>query len=228
MKNLLFIPCFNDIKNCEKVLNEIHNVCRNNFDILIINDGSKGKLNFKSNIFNLKIINLKNNFGVGFGLKMAINYALAYNYKKFCRIDSDGEHDPKYIEDFFKELDNIDFSIGKRKIVHKERITKTLSKKTINYLINKLFNLSFEDYNCGMMGLGQNTMQIIKKDYLISYPEPQIIMELCNKKFTYSVIQINQRKRYFGDSSINFFRGVDFILVTFFFILNYILNKNND
>ena len=228
MKNLLFIPCFNDIKNCEKVLSEIHNVCKNNFDILIINDGSKGKINFKSNIFNLKIINLKNNYGVGFSIKMAINYALANNYKKFCRIDSDGEHDPKYIEDFFKELNNTDFSIGKRKIVHKERILKTMSKKTINYLINKLFNLSFEDYNCGMMGLGQNPMQIIKKGYLISYPEPQIIMELCNKKFTYSVIQINQRKRYFGDSSINFFRGVDFILVTFFFILNYILNRKND
>jgi len=228
LKNLLFIPCFNDIKNCEKVLSEIHDVCKKNFDILVINDGSKGELNFKSNIFNLKIINLKNNFGVGFSIKMAINYALACNYKKFCRIDSDGEHDPKYIEDFFKELDNIDFAIGKRKIVHKERILKTMSKKTINYLINKLFNLNFEDYNCGMMGMAQTPMQIIKNGHLISYPEPQIIMELCNKKFTYSVIQINQRKRYFGDSSINFFRGVDFILVTFFFILNYILNKNND
>ena len=159
---------------------------------------------------------------------MAINYALAYNYKKFCRIDSDGEHDPKYIEDFFKELDNIDFAIGNRKISYKERILKTTSKKTINYLINKLFNLNFEDYNCGMMGLSQSSMEAIKKNYLISYPEPQIIMELCNKKFTYSVIQIYQRKRYHGDSSINFFRGVDFILVTFFFILNYILNKNND
>ena len=228
MKNLLFIPCFNDIKNCEKVLFEIHDVCKNNFDILVINDGSKGKLNFNSNIFNLKIINLKNNYGVGFSIKMAINYALAYNYKKFCRIDSDGEHDPKYIEDFFKELDNIDFAIGNRKISYKERILKTTSKKTINYLINKLFNLNFEDYNCGMMGLSQSSMEAIKKNYLISYPEPQIIMELCNKKFTYSVIQIYQRKRYYGDSSINFFRGVDFILVTFFFILNYILNKNND
>ena len=228
MKNLLFIPCFNDIKNCEKVLFEIHDVCKNNFDILVINDGSKDKLNFNSNIFNLKIINLKNNYGVGFSIKMAINYALVNNYKKFCRIDSDGEHDPKYIEDFFKELDNIDFAIGNRKISYKERILKTTSKKTINYLINKLFNLNFEDYNCGMMGLSQSSMEAIKKNYLISYPEPQIIMELCNKKFTYSVIQIYQRKRYHGDSSINFFRGVDFILVTFFFILNYILNKNND
>jgi len=228
LNNLLFIPCFNDIKNCEKVLSEIHDVCKNNFDILVINDGSKGKLNFNSNIFNLKIINLKNNFGIGFGFKMAINYALTFNYKKFCRIDSDGEHDPKYIENFFKELDNKDFAIGNRKIFHKERVLKTTSKKIINYLINKIFNLNFEDFNCGMMGLGQDSMKAIKKNYLISYPEPQIIMELCNKEFTYSVIQIYQRKRYFGDSSIDFFRGADFILVTFFFILNYILNRNND
>ena len=41
-------------------------------------------------------------------------------------------------------------------------------------------------------------------------------------------IKIKQRKRYYGDSSINFLRGFDFIIVTFFFILNYIMNRKND
>ena len=68
-------------------------------------------------------------------------------------------------------------------------------------------------------------MQIISKTSLINYPEPQIIIELCARKIDYEKIRIKQRKRYYGDSSINFFRGFDFILVTFFFILNYIMNR---
>ena len=98
MKNLLFIPCYNDVINCKKILREIEFNYNYNFDILIINDGSKENFEFTSNKFDVKIINLKNNYGIGFGVKFAINYALKNNYKKLCRIDSDGEHDPLYID----------------------------------------------------------------------------------------------------------------------------------
>ena len=79
-----------------------------------------------------------------------------------------------------------------------------------------------------MMSLGKRSMQILDNYYLINYPEPQIILKLSSKKFRYSVIQIIQRQRYLGISSINFFRGFDFFLVTLFLILNHILNKSDD
>ena len=228
MKNLLFIPCYNDNKNCEQILNEIHKLSNVNFDILIINDGSQNQIKFKSKSLKLIFINLKNNFGIGHCMKMAIVFAIKNNYKKICRIDSDGEHDPSYIETIFYKLNKKDFIIGERNIYYKQKFFKTLSKKVLNIIINKIFNLKFNDYNCGMMGLNLNSMQIISRTNLINYPEPQIIIELCGRKLDYEKININQRKRYYGDSSIHFFRGLDFILVTFFFILNYIMNKKND
>ena len=227
MKNLLFIPCYNDIKNCQKILKEIESIYKNNFDILVINDGSKENFNYLSNKFKIHILNLKYNYGIGFCFKLAINYALKNNYVKFCRIDSDGEHDPKYVKDFFANLDNSDFILGIRKIPYKQNILKLLSKKIIVSLINKNTKLNLDDYNCGMMSMNLASMRSIKNEYFINYPEPQIILNLCRKNLKFSTLDIIQRLRYYGISSINFFGGIDFFLVTLTFILNRILNKND-
>jgi glycosyltransferase involved in cell wall biosynthesis len=228
LKNLLFIPCYNDEKSLRKLLIEIGNLYQSSFDILIINDGSDQELYFSKKNKSLKIINLKNNYGIGFCLKFAIKYALKNNYKKFCRIDSDGEHHPKYIKDIFKMLDLNDFILGDRKILFKQSYFKIASKKMINLIINKLFGLKIDDYNCGMMGLKVNAMKKIKNDHFINYPEPQIILKLLKNKLKYSIIKINQRKRFSGNSSINFFGGLDFFLITLFFVLNRILNNSYD
>ena len=71
-------------------------------------------------------------------------------------------------------------------------------------------------------------MKKIKEDYFINYPEPQIILKLLKKNLKYSILAIKQRKRYSGSSSINFIKGLDFFLITLFFVLNRILNSSND
>ena len=228
MKNLLFIPCYNDTKNLRKLLNEINLIYKLKFDILVVNDGSvKEVLLIKKNK-NIKIINLKYNYGIGFCLKFAIKYALENNYKKFCRIDSDGEHHPKYVGEIYKMLNKNDFVIGNRKILFEQNYFKISSKRLINFIINKPFKLNIEDYNCGMMGLGVSAMKKIKNDYFINYPEPQIILKLLKANLKYSILTIKQRKRYSGSSSINFIKGLDFFLITLFFVLNRILNSSND
>ena len=228
MKNLLFIPCYNDTKNLRKLLNEINLIYKSKFDILVVNDGSvKEVLLIKKNK-NIKIINLKYNYGIGFCLKFAIKYALENNYKKFCRIDSDGEHHPKYVGEIYKMLNKNDFVIGNRKILFEQNYFKISSKRLINFIINKPFKLNIEDYNCGMMGLGVSAMKKIKNDYFINYPEPQIILKLLKANLKYSILTIKQRKRYSGSSSINFIKGLDFFLITLFFVLNRILNSSND
>ena len=228
MKKLLFIPCYNDFDNLYKLLNEIRNIKLSNFDILIINDGSIKKFKFPKKYKNTKIINLKNNFGIGFCLKLAINYALNNGYSQFCRIDSDGEHDPKYIKNIFRNLNKKDYVLGNRKILFQQNFFKIISKKIINYIINKTLKLRIHDYNCGMMGFNSNVMRKIKKENFIKYPEPQIIIKLMKLNLKYSIINIDQRERYSGISSINFFGGLDFFLITLFYVLNRILNNLHD
>lgn len=228
MKKLLFIPCYNDLFNLKKLLNEIEKLDESKTDILVINDGSSERFNLQLKKKNLKVISFKHNYGIGFCIKFAINYALINNYNKFCRIDSDGEHNPKYINKIFKILDHNEFVLGNRKINFKQNYLKIISKKLITFIINKSYDLKIFDYNCGMMGLSKSAMKKLKNDYFINYPEPQIILKLMKQKFQYEVININQRKRYSGNSSISFFNGLDFFLITLFFVLNRILNNSDD
>ena len=208
-------------------MHEIEKLKKKNFHILIINDGSKKFLNFRSKFIKIMIINLKSNFGIGHCIKMAINFAIKNRYSKFCRIDSDGEHDPKYLNFFFNQLNKKNFLIGQRNIFFKEKTLKFLSKKILNFLINSIFNLKLKDYNCGMMGFDIKAMKIISKKRLINYPEPQLIIELSSKGLDYEIININQRKRLYGNSSISFFRGIDFMLVTLIYILHFLINKHD-
>ena len=78
MKNLLFIPCYNDVINCKKILREIEFNYNYNFDILI-NDGSKENFEFTSNKFDVKIINLKNTYWIW--SKICILNCALNNYK---------------------------------------------------------------------------------------------------------------------------------------------------
>lgn len=228
MKKLLFIPCYNDLSSLNILLDEIKKIKISNLDILIVNDGSLNKIKISKKFKNIKIINLKNNFGIGFCLKLAINYALENNYSKFCRIDSDGEHDPNYINKMFKILSTKDFVIGNRQILYKQNLFKILSKKIINFIINKSLTLKINDYNCGMMAFNFKVMQKIKSEHFINYPEPQIIIKLIKLSYKFSIIKLVQRRRFRGSSSINFFGGLDFFLITLFYLLNNILNKSND
>ena len=194
MKKLLFIPCYNDINNCKLLLDEINIMSKIDFDILIVNDGSLEYFDLKIRNLNLKIINLKNNFGVGLSMKIAINFALRNNYQQFCRIDCDGEHDPAYIQSIFHKLDKYDFILGQRNISYKESPIKLLSKHTLKFIISKLFRLKLKDYNCGMMGFNKVSMKKLYFKNLINYPEPQIIIELCSSSIKYETINIFQRK----------------------------------
>ena len=57
-------------------------------------------------------------------MRLAINFAIKNNYENICRIDSDGEHNPIYLEIIFSKLKHKDFVIGQRNIFYKENFFK--------------------------------------------------------------------------------------------------------
>ena len=96
-KITIVIPAKNEYTNLLKLLPKIN---EHNLHVIIINDGSKDNTkHLKNNFTNLKIINLKNSIGYDNALK----YGLFKAQKKFkfaITMDSDFEHDPKYLNKF--------------------------------------------------------------------------------------------------------------------------------
>ncbi|MFX1532213.1 MAG: glycosyltransferase family 2 protein, partial [Promethearchaeota archaeon] len=108
---LLLIPCFNEEKNIEHIIEHLRDVKQNlqekndlNLEILIINDGSTDKtkriLEKKNKDSFFTIINFKKNMGYGYTLINGFSYAREMKFSWIISIDMDGQHEPKCLYRF--------------------------------------------------------------------------------------------------------------------------------
>lgn len=150
MKNIFFsiiIPAFNSEKYIEKCLKSIINQDYNNYEVIIINDGSTDNTeetckNIIKNDNRFKIISKRNG-----GVSSARNEALKYCRGKYVWfIDSDDYIEKDSLKIIYEKLDNADVlafgyeQIYKRKKVYKFKEEKIGKDKAIQYLFsNKIF-----------------------------------------------------------------------------------------
>ncbi len=116
-KILLFLPCFNEGENCVRVLNELHiqkilieTKFSLIFDILIVNDGSTDDtsliLTQNHHLLDYSVINLTENKGYGYALKIGFKFAQENKYDFAISFDIDGQHESKFIYDFIEFIEN--------------------------------------------------------------------------------------------------------------------------
>ncbi len=207
-KITIVIPAKNEYTNLLKLLPKIN---EHNLHVIIINDGSKDNTkHLKNNFTNLKIINLKNSIGYDNALK----YGLFKAQKKFkfaITMDSDFEHDPKYLNKFINFFEkDFDLIIGERN--RKNRVVEII----FSFYFKKYFYLN--DIFCGYRGIRLNklkTKHLKNKD--ISLPE--IIFDIHKKykntkNFNFKCKERNGRSK-FGNS----FTGNLKLLIQVLFII---------
>ena len=111
----IILPTYNDWKSLSILLDQIEknlNNTKNIYKVLIIDDNSSEKNSYKFNKNNffkeIEIISLKKNVGsqraIATGLKF-INKYKNKNEDKFIIMDSDGEDDPKKINEIIELID---------------------------------------------------------------------------------------------------------------------------
>ena len=77
----------------EKLINVVNNLQKENFKVIVVNDGSNEKYQKYFNKLNTKVISYKENKGKGYALKTGLKY-IKKNYKDYIVVtmDSDGQH----------------------------------------------------------------------------------------------------------------------------------------
>jgi len=162
LKNtLIIIPVYNSYRYIQKLYQTINNI-NPTFHVLFINDGSTDHSLDIIRVLEINHLNIPKNKGKGYALKMGLNYAKFNNYKYVITIDSDLQHDPSFINNFFltQNKENADLVIGFRKFNFKnmpsERVLSNyltsliISEKTGTQIIDsqsgfRMYNLSFYD-----------------------------------------------------------------------------------
>lgn len=120
MKTLIIIPTYNEYDNLRPLLETVFSYAPQS-DILIVDDNSPdgtGQLadQFAAEDPRVHVLHRAGKLGLGTAYVAGFKYSIEHNYDAAFEMDADFSHDPKYLPDFLKAIENADLVIGSRYI----------------------------------------------------------------------------------------------------------------
>ena len=155
------IPFYNE----EKTLSEIINRTLQYVDkIIAVNDGStdnsKQKIN---NLQNVIVIDYEKNYGKGFALNKGFEKALELGYDTVVTLDSDLQHDPVFIPDLLREIENYGIVIGNRlNNLADMPLQRRLSNKITSFLLSVKTGQIIPDSQSGFRAIRSDVLRVVK------------------------------------------------------------------
>ncbi len=119
MKKIIIIPTYNEKKNITNVINQIIKLYKSKFDILVVDDNSPDKTinevkKLKKKYNFIKYILRKKKLGIGSAHKIGIKHCYKKKYDLIITMDSDGTHNPSYINKMLNKIKTYDLIITNR------------------------------------------------------------------------------------------------------------------
>ena len=214
MKILLIIPAYNEEENILSTCKKITKF-NNDIDFIVIKDSTE-KILLENN---LNHINLVNNLGIGGAVQTGYKYAYENDYDIAVQFDGDGQHDISYISNLIKPIIENEASmvIGTRYLDKSESkfqstFMRRLGSKIISFFIKLCTGKKITDPTSGFRAVDKKIIKEFAKDYPTEYPEPESIVSILLKKYKVKEIPVNMNERQGGESSIRFFKTVDYML----------------
>ncbi|PLX00006.1 MAG: glycosyl transferase [Marinilabiliales bacterium] len=153
----IVIPAFNEEEGIKAGLDSI--IERNlheKHEVIYINDGSTDKTREIIEKYPVKLFNHNVNKGYGAALKTGIRKATG---EKVIILDSDGQHDPKYIDTLLELLETHDMVIGERTDTSYQVKNRSAGKKLIRRIGEFLVEQKLPDYNSGFRGFDRELIK---------------------------------------------------------------------
>lgn len=216
MKKLIIIPAYNEAENIHKVIKSIKEFAPD-FDYVIINDCSTDNTREICEKYRYNIVNLPINLGIGGGVQTGYKYALEHGYDVAVQIDGDGQHDPRYLPILFDYMqqNNVDMVIGSR-FINKEGFQSTYMRRLGSYILRKLIRLvsgkKITDPTSGLRMVNRSIIYNFCNYYPKDYPEPESIVNVLRLGYRVEEIPVEMNEREAGESSINIFKSIYYMI----------------
>jgi glycosyltransferase involved in cell wall biosynthesis len=142
----VIVPVFNEERNIEKTLTGLTKTLQDlacSFEIIVVNDGSTDNTrDVLSGKAGIRLISYESNRGKGYALRAGLRRARG---EFVGYIDGDGEIDPAYLADFYKEITRGDCEviIGRKVRLKKDPLRKLYSHG-FRFLVRFLFGLKVD------------------------------------------------------------------------------------
>ena len=229
MKVLIIVPAYNEGENIRRLIRELKKY--NEYDILIINDGSTDDTVHVCLEEGVTVIDLPCNLGIGGAVQTGYLYAEKNNYDIAVQVDGDGQHSPEYILKLIESITNegADLVIGSRYISgigFQSTRLRRIGIKFFTVLIRVLTHQCFTDPTSGFRACNRKVIQLFAQNYPRDYPEPESLVFL--KRYTCKIVEkpVIMTERCNGESSINIIQSIYYMIkVTLAILIDVSRNK---
>jgi glycosyltransferase involved in cell wall biosynthesis len=202
----VLIPCFNEKKTIEEIVNRINDLKDLNLEIIIIddnsNDGTKELLKDKIKDKVSKIIFNNKNYGKGYCVKKGIE---ASNGDAILIQDADLEYDPSDYPKLIKPIENgsADVVYGSRFLGGDERrvlyFWHSLGNKLLTIFSNMFTNLNLTDMEVGYKLFKSDILKDINLVENRFGIEPEVTAKISKKKIRIFEVGISYYGRKYED-----------------------------
>lgn len=209
------VPVHNEEGNIEYFYRELKDALNfsRKYEIIFVDDGSRdSSFMILSRIAgedkNVKVVKLRGNYGQTVAIRAGLDICCG---EKIITMDGDGQHNPKYILDFYKKLDVYDVVCNYRKN------RQSTSTHIGNFLIRTLFKFPYKDSIGGMKGFRK---QVKDEVYLYGNMHRYLPLLARWKGFKVGQQEIILRNRLAGQSHYRPMKAIkgflDLLTVKFF------------
>ncbi len=212
IKVLVIVPAYNEALNIEKTIKDITK--NTDYDYIVINDCSKDNTKEVCKKNNFNMLSLPINFGLTSAIQVGMKYAKENGYDIAIQFDGDGQHNAKYLKDLVKEIEknNVDVAIGSRFVTQKKPLSaRMLGSRLISFAIKLTTWKKITDPTSGMRAYDKKAIELFNNNASLT-PEPDTIVYMIKKGFNIKEVQVEMSEREFGESYLNAFKSIKYMM----------------
>ncbi len=172
MKTLIIIPTYNELENLRPLLKEVFAYAPET-DVLIVDDNSPdgtGKLadELHEEDVHIHVLHRPGKLGLGTAYIAGFKYALEHDYDAAFEMDADFSHDPRYLPNFLKAIEQADLVIGSRYIPGGDTPNWSIMRRLIsgsgNIFARFMLGIPVQDCTAGFRCYRREVLQGINLD----------------------------------------------------------------
>ena len=165
----IIVPVFNESESIGFLLDEVINVMsfhKYNFELIVVNDGSKDNTHqvlkqLTLKIKELSVISLRKNYGQTAAMSAGFDYSKG---DIVITLDGDLQNDPNDIPTLISEInDGYDLICGWRFDRKDKLINRKIPSKIANKLIAQVTGLKLHDYGCSLKAVSYTHLTLPTK-----------------------------------------------------------------
>ena len=218
---LLIIPAYNEEENILNTYNSIINYNKKNktnYNVIVINDGSKDKTSKICHDNKIPVIDLIHNLGIGGAVQTGYKYALKNDYDIAIQFDGDGQHDIRYVKDIVEPIikDKADMVVGSRFVKDIDTFKSTRSRRVgiviISFFIKLVTGKKIYDTTSGFRAINKDIIKDFANNYPVEFPEPITTTEIIKKGYRVIEKPVEMKERVGGVSSITSWKSFYYMI----------------